>query len=475
MVRVDVGLLRARFEQAMARGRLEEAVRLVEQIERAEPQDGRWPQRRGDLLRRAGRSALAAAAYARAAELYGRQGFDGRAAAIARAAADLDPAWAALATELAARVSPSTRPSRPPAMVPAADDRRSNGRGRFDEGTETSSPLEASELSTAWPATDPAAEAATQSMASLVEAPRVSSDAGIADGEPPAFVDARPAPPTRPSRFPSVRPPPESARGATTSSGADTDASSRLVEWLGPLAASARLSRVEAGSALVAPERRAQGPMVLVEGSARLDSPLARRGGCERVAQGCWLGESSLSGEGITPGRVVAVDSCLVGWLEPAAVAEALSVDPTFAGRWSASVGARLVPQWLALEAFESLPPAARGLLARCLEVVYVASDVTLVDRGRRSEAAWVLLGGGLHREAASIVEPIGPGRVVGVEGLESAEPSTYSVRTTSASLLLRLPVAAFARVTFAVGPLRGMLLRALRAADDSDVTGILA
>ena len=83
--------LRSRLGKALKGERLHEALDLYEQIEKRIPDEPRWPHRRGDLLQRLGRKADAVAAYERCVELYAKQGFVARAAAMAKLILAMDP------------------------------------------------------------------------------------------------------------------------------------------------------------------------------------------------------------------------------------------------------------------------------------------------------------------------------------------------------------------------------------------------
>jgi len=83
--------LRAELNQALAHGRMIEALEIYELFEQRKPEEPRWSHRKGDLLRRIGHEAEALRAYKRAAYLYSAKGFDARAAATARLVLALDP------------------------------------------------------------------------------------------------------------------------------------------------------------------------------------------------------------------------------------------------------------------------------------------------------------------------------------------------------------------------------------------------
>src|SRR5690606_3844479 len=78
------------------------------------PDEGRWPQKAGEILRRRGRTADAAGAFERAARAWAKQGFLARAIAMAKTITTLDPARRGLLEELDPSAAPrEPRPARP--------------------------------------------------------------------------------------------------------------------------------------------------------------------------------------------------------------------------------------------------------------------------------------------------------------------------------------------------------------------------
>lgn len=94
--------LREKLHNALRRERLAEALRHYEALQKAEPQEARWPHRKGDLLKRLGRSNEAVEAYEQAIDLYGEHGFVARAAAMAKVVMAIAPDRA----DVLARVNP---------------------------------------------------------------------------------------------------------------------------------------------------------------------------------------------------------------------------------------------------------------------------------------------------------------------------------------------------------------------------------
>ncbi|MDH4283435.1 MAG: tetratricopeptide repeat protein [Myxococcales bacterium] len=82
---------RDRLPRALRVGQHEEALELYSLLELREPNNARWPRRKGDLLRRMGRTSEAIEAYARAVDSYAAQGFTARSAAMAKVVLSIDP------------------------------------------------------------------------------------------------------------------------------------------------------------------------------------------------------------------------------------------------------------------------------------------------------------------------------------------------------------------------------------------------
>ena len=83
--------LREKLNQSLRKERLGEALMHYEALQGVERNEPRWPHRKGDLLKRLGRPDEAVAAYERAVDLYARQGFVARAAAMAKVVLAIAP------------------------------------------------------------------------------------------------------------------------------------------------------------------------------------------------------------------------------------------------------------------------------------------------------------------------------------------------------------------------------------------------
>jgi CRP-like cAMP-binding protein len=83
--------LRKALDKALAKDDAERAEEALVGLAELDPRTPRWPQKRGDLLRKQGKRAEAIKCYGAAADLYADQGFLARAVAMARTVLDLDP------------------------------------------------------------------------------------------------------------------------------------------------------------------------------------------------------------------------------------------------------------------------------------------------------------------------------------------------------------------------------------------------
>ncbi len=93
------GALRQALTSALQERRHPDALGLIAQLEAVEPDDPRWPHKRGDVLRAAGKRGDAAAAYRRAAVRYNDRGFPAREAAMLSLAEQLAPNFSESATD----------------------------------------------------------------------------------------------------------------------------------------------------------------------------------------------------------------------------------------------------------------------------------------------------------------------------------------------------------------------------------------
>lgn len=82
---------RTRLAKALEENRDLEAIELLSELRRYEPDNARWPHKQGELLKQLGHSQQAAQCFEKAVGLYSKQGFIARAVAMAKTVVELDP------------------------------------------------------------------------------------------------------------------------------------------------------------------------------------------------------------------------------------------------------------------------------------------------------------------------------------------------------------------------------------------------
>jgi CRP-like cAMP-binding protein len=176
--------IRKQLETALAKNNEAAAIELLAALEKEEPRVPRWPHKRGDLLRKAGRRPEAIQCYAAAVELYADTGFIARAIAMAKTILNMDPSR----IDILERVDPDAartlhRQQRPGAVSdhPGADDQVMRHPMVLDDTARKPQRLAA-------PAAAAPAAAAPRRHPMLLD----DDDAGFV---PPPPTAARPAPP----------------------------------------------------------------------------------------------------------------------------------------------------------------------------------------------------------------------------------------------------------------------------------------
>jgi CRP-like cAMP-binding protein len=116
--------LRDAWETAIGKDRPKDALAALEGLELLEPHEARWPHRKGDVLRRLGKPGEAEESFVRAVRCYVGQGFFTRAAALAKAVVDANPARRELLDELNPAPAKKLRDEvKPPVASPALEPR----------------------------------------------------------------------------------------------------------------------------------------------------------------------------------------------------------------------------------------------------------------------------------------------------------------------------------------------------------------
>jgi CRP-like cAMP-binding protein len=113
-----IARLRVEANVLLNRGQYKRAYECYQQLQKAEPENPEWASRVGELAVSLGDVEIAVAAYARAAELYGRAGQYVKAIAACRYVLDLDPSHTETQTMLGDLFAQSARQRRPSRRTP---------------------------------------------------------------------------------------------------------------------------------------------------------------------------------------------------------------------------------------------------------------------------------------------------------------------------------------------------------------------
>jgi CRP-like cAMP-binding protein len=427
----------------------------LEKLTTLEPGEARWPHRLGETLARLGRSSAAEDAYAKAAKVYASQGFLARAIAVAKLAVQLNPARVDLLAEInpepakslregarAAILRPVVRPPAPPpvaARAPLA----------APAPPPPPAPAHVASLAAVVPLRAP-------SPAAFVAPPPAVQPlvpvAGGADDEL-AFDDA-PASCTIEVQLvdfdPSVL---ESDDDAATSDGRRALDAERLSRMRGAtlfadvpqdalvdIAREAERVALSDGATIFTKGEKADALVVIVEGHALVHivgmPPI-------EVGEGDILGETTLLADGVRMADVHARGDFVGLSVRKAALDAVVARHPEVGDVLFGLLARRLVA-----DAIETTPlfgpfdSATRAEIARSFEIRRARPGMVLQEKGKKSDALYLLLSGTVMADGSAA--PLAYGSLLGHEMLVMRAPAPRSVTITTEAVLLRLPAAKF-------------------------------
>ena len=177
-LKIDTNRLQAKLDKAIQKGKNQDALKILVDLEKADSRNPRWPRRSGDIFRRMKDMDKAAAAYERAVDRYAKKGFITHAVAMAKIVISVDPSR----EEILQQIDPSVaqelyRQSRPPAAPGNAEATNiveeakplerakdeETGEIRFEDAQEEETPLlDLSEEEVAMPELEPETEQAQE-------------------------------------------------------------------------------------------------------------------------------------------------------------------------------------------------------------------------------------------------------------------------------------------------------------------------
>ena len=436
MSSTPIRALRERLDAAIQKGRLPEAAALCAELERSEPREPRWPHRRGDVLRRAGRRDEAVAAYERAADLYASQGFVARAVAMARVVMDLDPARIDLLKRIdpeSARAVLKQHRQGLPAAIPEAPALEPDLEGARPESEPPASPAHKAAV-TLMPAADAGLDELRFQDARSIELDLSELELGSREESLPHFVlddwDHQKSVHEL-AELPAVPLFAQLPRSALVDLGRDSEVLER-----------------NDGELVLKAGDPADALFAIVDGNVVIDVPGQHDD--LQLGEGELFGESCLLEGFVRQANVRARGRVLVLRI-PRTVLDAM-VDryPGVRDMLFELLTRRIVASLLQTSTlFAVLDPAARKQVANMFEVRRAPQGTPLAIAGKRSDGLYVVLAGRVElTHPSGEIALRGAGAVVGQRALLSQQqPADVTVLTETDCLLLRLPAHAFGRI----------------------------
>jgi CRP-like cAMP-binding protein len=469
--------LRRAWEHAVGRNSYKDALAAIEALERIEPTDPAWPHRRGDVLRRLGRTTEAEEAFTAAVRLYVARGYLTRAVALAKIVVDMNPERADILGDLDQGPTQRLRAeNRPPAASPLNP--RLPPPPRAPSGTmgavHTSSlpPIPREEPPVPPPpATEhPAPEAdehpslvagvptdqvtvvaaamglepARDSAADEVRFENVPDvfavEVDLSELEPQSSADSAGSEADVEVRTFDAEEAPSAVRlalmsGATLFADVPEEVMTQLVR-------TSVLLELANGASVFRRNEDANGLYVLVEGKVRITRP-GEMGFV--VTEGHILGEDCLL-EGATRTADAVVHGHALAMRIPKEALDAVVKRHAAVGNVLFELLVRrLVAHTLQTSPlFAAFDAATRKELARLFEVRRASPGVVIKERGKRSDGLYIPLAGEFDLDNGKHVVPLPLGSLFGHASMLSQEPEKHTIRVLKEAVVLRLPAARF-------------------------------
>ena len=436
-----IRILRDRLEKAQSQRNDKLSDVILEELETLEPDNARWPHRRGDLLRKLpARTADALHCYERAAALYMSSGFLPRAIAMAKVIVEVDPSRTAVLEQVDPRAARELHRRLRPEGVRVAD------------------------------VPQPAQPRAGTALGlGPVETTLASSAVVLEPDEsaPPNEVRFSAPPPSRRTLELDITDieleelPPEDAPDPELSSAQRSEVERQACLPLLPLLAEAppdALQRLARESELV---RAADGDLVvrlgdpadslfgIVDGAVRVCVPGLPEEERPRLEAGDVFGEACLLGNEPRRADVVADGALTALRIPKQTLTELVRAHRGVGDVLFEMLTRRLLANLLRTSRlFSELGAQERREIAGEFELRRARAGTPLVVAGKQSDALYITLTG--HVEVARSGEPAeiaGAGLMFGHASMLEGSPCALDVCTLDTLLVLRLPRQAFARV----------------------------
>lgn len=411
--------LREQLTKALRSERLGEALGHYEALQAMEPDEPRWPHRKGDLLKRLGRPLAAVEAYERAVDLYAEKGFVARAAAMAKVVLGLAPGrvdvLARVSPEAARKLHRSTRPSGVTADAPTGEPKRI---------ADAAPPLIANEAA--------AGEIRNFSIPPAGQSRRIEldiSDAEVQDPPPPSDDGSDDRPTAE-----------RLAKLSSTPLFAEVPQSvlARMVN-------ESNLVDLEPGDRLFDKGTSADALFTLVEGTVQM----IRRSDEDAImlSEGEVLGISALLEHVRYEGDAIALTKVRALRISTASLDRLVAEYPRLRDILLEVLGRRLVSTLVrASPMFSSFDDAARAELAGMFEVRSAVSGTAILEAAKDVDGLYIPMIGEL-----TVIGPSGErigslklGQALGEHAMLTRTPSPITVKAASEVLLLRMSAGRF-------------------------------
>lgn len=416
--------LKDELEKALAAGKLPRALECSTQLEKLEPNESRWSQKTGDILRRQNKPKDAAAAFERAARAWAKQGFMARAIAMAKTVTSLDASREGLLAELDPSVAQQEhRKARPVAAVEH---------------------VKGLTLAQAAPALAPAPDADEDEIRFVEEASTVLdlSEMVLLDED---LLETLSAAEITPSRqidrlaslpgFPLFAELPQEAMVA--------------------LAEGAELLEVEDGTVIFRRGEHADALYAIVEGAVCVEveeRPVLREG--ELFGEACLSGTAKRGADVVAHGSLVALrfPRVLIERIAPQA--------PTLERVLVEALGRRVLATAIATSPlFATLTPTERRELGLLFELRRAVPRVPLFSKGKSSDALYVVISDELEVTLSNGEKRIASsGCVIGERAVVTPGPSDVTAVAPKGAVVLQLTAARLAKLAAAKRDLRDHL-----------------
>jgi cAMP-dependent protein kinase regulator len=407
----DVHKLKANVQKAVEGGKHKKAAEIYLELASAEPNEGLWPHRAGEMYKKVGEKPGAVKALREAADRYSRRGFLLKAIAVCKLILDVDPQQTE-AQELLARLyaDPQAGPVRPVRRTPTIPP---------GKGLEAAPPLETLmpdaktgptegmfeiPLEEAVPVEEPVVEAQDVDLEEVVEL--VAEDG---------------------------RPPLQNLPSTPLFSSLDEQTLRHLIERV-------QMLQAPAGFPVTTGGEEANSLYVIVSGRVAIRHE--GREGEEQVGEGDFFGEVALL-EGVPrPAMAVALEDSDLLEIPCSVVGEVIDRQPDFMRVILRLLRERLLSHLLrSSPLFSDYSDEERESIATRFRFVEVRPDTLLIREGERTMGLCLMMAG--HAEVFSdgdgMLGTLGPGDLFGEMSLLTKGPAVASIRSLTKCWVLLL------------------------------------